>query len=171
MKMDIKGITMIRIMDRKNTSLNAIPTIPSIKVGSSLAALMFGIVLVFLMLYLFSFDPDQKQMWLILMIVMIIVGVIVVALTAGRRKTYTRRVRRGYYTRAAPRTQVREKTVVVKHCVKCGKQIPEKAEFCEFCGEKQPTARSKRMKKCEKCGKEIQAKALYCEFCGDKQET
>lgn len=156
-------------MERKNTLLNAIPGLPSIKVGSSIASLIFGVAIVFLFLYLFTIDPGQKQMWLILMIAMIVFGIIALAITATHRKTYTRRVRRGYYTTSARRAAPREKVVVVKYCNSCGKEIPVKETYCEHCGAKQPSATAKRMKTCIKCGKDIPLKAEYCTHCGAKQ--
>ena len=168
---NIKKINGEKRMERKNTLVNAIPGMPSIKIGSSLASIIFGLVVLFLFLYLFNVGTeDQKNLWLILMVAMIVIGVIVVALTAGRRTRYTRCTRRGYYTTAARRSAVREKVVVVKYCVKCGKEIPVKETFCEHCGTKQPSPRSKQVKECEECHKEIPVKAEYCTHCGAKQK-
>ena len=69
------------------------------------------------------------------------------------------------------RTKIVEKQVVVKHCVKCGQTIPEKAQFCEKCGEKQSKTAAKKSMKCEKCDRDIAQGAVYCEFCGTKQSS
>ncbi len=78
-----------------------------------------------------------------------------------RKKTTTRK------STTTIRTKVVEKQVIVKHCIKCGQIIPEKAQYCEKCGEKQST--SMKLKKCEKCDKDIAQGAGFCEFCGAKQ--
>nr|MDO8112616.1 zinc ribbon domain-containing protein [Candidatus Sigynarchaeota archaeon] len=80
-----------------------------------------------------------------------------------RKKTTTRK------NTTTIHTKIVEKQVVVKHCVKCGQTIPEKAQFCEKCGEKQSTA--KKFKKCENCDRDIAQGAVYCEFCGVKQSS
>ena len=157
-------------MDNNKNTLNAVPGLPwgtGLRVGSGLTGLIFGLVMVFLVLYYITFDPAQKQMWLILMILMIFVGIVAVAALATRRRKSYRSYRRGYGTRE----RVVERKVVVKHCVKCGEVIPEKASFCEKCGEKQPTSRTKKLKKCVKCDKDIAQVAQFCEYCGAKQST
>lgn len=49
-------------------------------------------------------------------------------------------------------------------CDKCGKDIPDNAKFCRFCGTeaKIPV----RTKACHSCGKTIYEDAKFCRYCG-----
>jgi predicted amidophosphoribosyltransferase len=52
-------------------------------------------------------------------------------------------------------------------CLKCGRQIPLKVNYCGFCG---VLLRPDRLLKiCPKCWSKIQASAKFCPECGKKQ--
>lgn len=49
-------------------------------------------------------------------------------------------------------------------CGKCGKEIPDNAKFCRFCGGKTDTVRVKN-KYCVRCGKPLPEGAKFCPEC------
>lgn len=52
-------------------------------------------------------------------------------------------------------------------CGKCGKEIPDSAKFCRFCGGKtEPMPASKQF--CMECGKILDTGAKFCRYCGTK---
>ena len=51
------------------------------------------------------------------------------------------------------------------NCPNCGKQVPESAKVCGYCGTKLET---KHVRTCPDCGKDIPTKAKVCGFCGSK---
>ena len=46
-------------------------------------------------------------------------------------------------------------------CCKCQRTIPERSEFCSYCGTKQENAFY-----CRKCGEKIPADSEFCQYCG-----
>ena len=56
-----------------------------------------------------------------------------------------------------------KKNAGVKHCIKCGAEIPANAKFCPECGEKLPTE-----KFCSECGAKVSPNAKFCPECGNK---
>lgn len=53
-------------------------------------------------------------------------------------------------------------------CKKCGKQVPEQAAFCVFCGESVITP---QCKECPRCGAVREAEMVYCHQCGTLLEA
>lgn len=49
-------------------------------------------------------------------------------------------------------------------CKKCGKEIPQAAAFCLYCGE--AVASSVKCKECPRCGTVREADMVYCHQCG-----
>lgn len=58
-------------------------------------------------------------------------------------------------------------------CSKCGKQLPQDSEFCQYCGnkvevfiEENPLQQDER--NCHKCGSKIPSDSEFCPYCGSK---
>ena len=63
------------------------------------------------------------------------------------------------------KTESAEKTKAKLICEKCGKELPEEAKFCFFCGAKIDPPVPEGMMKCPKCG-EIVPEGKFCISCG-----
>lgn len=71
------------------------------------------------------------------------------------------------------------KSVDLKKCSGCGRNISKSAEFCGYCGKKfidtGITAKDKIITKpddkkaCSKCGKQILSSAVFCGYCGNRE--
>lgn len=57
-----------------------------------------------------------------------------------------------------------------KICLNCGKELSEKALFCDQCGTKVVIPEKPQKRFCSNCGEELGAEALFCEHCGVKIE-
>lgn len=69
----------------------------------------------------------------------------------------------------------------MSYCIKCGKELPDEAEFCSSCGAKQSSSNTENEKrkivydgeiiKCPKCGEDVRSFESKCSSCGWEKTT